>query len=88
MNLLYFIGDFYIEVSKMLEVVNSLGEANGLQWVNGVFGKWEVYFLWFPKAKKLLCVVKNGEVEKSWEVVVKDVFEAIAVAERILSRLK
>lgn len=89
MNLLDFIGAFHAEVSKMLDAVDSHGEAGGLmEWANGRVGNYEVYFLWFPKTQRLVCTVRGPGVNKDETVAVKSSLDAIALAEQLIRRLK
>ncbi len=89
MDLLHFVNAFHIEVSKLLDKVESLGEANGyMEWVVGRLGDYEVYFLWFPRTKKLVYVLKSGKVQKEAEVEVKNRLAAIAQVEKIVQELK
>ncbi len=89
MNLLDFIGSFHTEVSKMLDAVDSQGEAGGLmEWANGKVGHYELYFLWFPKTRRLAYVVKGPGVNKMETVEVKSLLDAIAFAEQVIRRLR
>ncbi|MEZ0318684.1 MAG: hypothetical protein ABWK05_01640 [Pyrobaculum sp.] len=89
MNLLRFIQSFHVEVAKLLDRVEAAGEANGLmEWVNGNVGSYEVYFLWFPKTKKLVYVVVGPGVYKEEELDAASSLEAIAQAERVVARLR
>lgn len=89
MNLLDFIGSFRAEVSKMLDAVNSQGEAGGLmEWANGKVGHYELYFLWFPKTRRLAYVVKGPGINKMETVEVKNSLDAIAFAEQVIRRLR
>jgi hypothetical protein len=88
-NLLNFIDTFHTEVAKSFDVVESSGEANGLmEWVNGRVKNYEVYFLWFPKSRRLVYVVKGPGVYKEEAVEVRSALDAIAFAERLLQQLK
>jgi len=88
-NLLDFIGSFRAEVSKMLDAVNSQGEAGGLmEWANGKVGHYELYFLWFPKTRRLAYVVKGPGINKMETVEVKNSLDAIAFAEQVIRRLR
>ncbi len=89
MNLLDFIGTFHAEVSKMLDAVDSHGEAGGLmEWANGKVGNYEVYFLWFPKTRRLVYAVRGPGVNKEETIEVKSSLDAIAFAERVIKRLR
>ncbi len=89
MNLLDFIGSFHAEVSKMLDAVDSHGEAGGLmEWANGKVGNYEVYFLWFPKTRRLVYAVRGPGVNKEETIEVKSSLDAIAFAERVIKRLR
>ena len=89
MNLLDFIGNFRTEVSKMFDVVNSHGEAGGLmEWANGKVGSYELYFLWFPKTRRLTYAVRGPGVNKMETVEVKSLLDAIAFAEQLIRRLR
>ena len=89
MNLLDFIGTFHAEVSKMLDAVDSHGEAGGLmEWANGKVGNYEVYFLWFPKTRRLVYAVRGPGVNKEETIEVKSSLDAIAFAERLIKRLR
>jgi len=88
-NLLDFIGTFHAEVSKMLDAVDSHGEAGGLmEWANGKVGNYEVYFLWFPKTRRLVYAVRGPGVNKEETIEVKSSLDAIAFAERVIKRLR
>jgi hypothetical protein len=88
-NLLHFIGAFHAEVSRMLDAVDSHGEAGGLmEWANGRVGNYEVYFLWFPKTRRLVCTVRGPGVNKDETVAVKSSLDAIALAEQLIRRLR
>ncbi|ABL89024.1 conserved hypothetical protein [Pyrobaculum islandicum DSM 4184] len=89
MDLLKFIETFNAEIAKRLDVVESRGETNGLmEWVNGRVGNYEVYFLWFPKTKRLAYAVRGPGLRKEEVVNLGSVFEAVAYVERVISQLK
>ncbi|MEM1598908.1 MAG: hypothetical protein QXP31_05745 [Pyrobaculum sp.] len=89
MNLLHFIQSFHIEVAKLLDKVEAAGESRGLmEWVNGRVGAYEVYFLWFPKTKKLVYAIRGPGVYKEEELDAASSLDAIAQAERIVARLR
>ncbi|ABP50589.1 MULTISPECIES: hypothetical protein [Pyrobaculum] len=88
MNLLNFIGAFHVEVSRLLDIVESAGEASGyMEWATGKVGDVEVFFLWFPKTRRLVYAIQ-GHQRNYGEVEVKGVLEAIAYVERMLKQLR
>lgn len=88
MNLLNFIGAFHVEVSRLLDNVESAGEAGGyLEWASGKVGETEVFFLWFPKTRRLVYAIQ-GRQRNFGEVEVKGVLEAIAYVERLVKQLR
>ncbi|AAL64880.1 hypothetical protein [Pyrobaculum aerophilum] len=88
MNLLHFIGSFHVEIAKRLDAVESAGETNGyMEWVNGRVKNVELYFLWFPKARRLVYIIKGPGVRKEGEVETKGLLDAIAYAERLIQQI-
>lgn len=89
MTLLHFIEAFHVEVAKMLDETYSAGEAGGLmEWANGRWKNYELYFLWFPKTKKLVYVVRGPHTYDEGIYEAKSAVDAIAAVERLLQRLK
>jgi len=51
-------------------------------------GNYEVYFLWFPKTRRLVYAVRGPGVNKEETIEVKSSLDAIAFAERVIKRLR
>ena len=76
---------FHQEASKLFDVVEAAGEAGGyLEWANGRVGEAEVFFLWFPKARRLVYVI-NKEQREEGEV---DADTPIEVASKIVAKIR
>ncbi|MFN3803538.1 MAG: hypothetical protein ACK4SY_00575 [Pyrobaculum sp.] len=89
MDLLQFVEAFHVEGAKLLDVVESAGEAGGaMEWVIGRVGGYEVYFLWFPTTRRLVYVVKSGETQREGVIEARGRLDAIAQMEKIVRNLR
>ncbi|MFN7105444.1 MAG: hypothetical protein ACK4M3_02495 [Pyrobaculum sp.] len=89
MDLLQFVEAFHVEGAKLLDVVESAGEAGGvMEWVVGRVGSYEVYFLWFPATRRLIYVIKSGEMRREGVVEARGRLDAIAQVEKIVRTLR
>ena len=79
---------FHQEASKLLDAVEAAGEAGGyLEWASGKVGETEVFFLWFPKTKRLVYAI-NKEQREEGEVDADTPMKAVQAASKIVAKIR